>query len=97
MRLRPISLPGQRNNYDSLHQALAQEVSDSIAYRICRKLKDHFDASNRDSALFYADKCLTLASRNGFKLEMAESFSSKAFYLMLLYYVGNKKYIQYMM
>ncbi len=79
-----INAVGQRNNADSLKRGLKTAHTDSAAYMIQSSLAYYYAEVNRDSALYYADKCIVLAQKNNKKLNEARSMDLKGYVLMHL-------------
>ena len=69
----------QSSKLNSLHNALQQATTDSARYNVCTDLYFYYVELNRDSALFYAEKRLTLASANRIKIAEAAALLSFGF------------------
>ena len=82
--LLPIFAIGQKINIDSLKQALKTAPNDSVAFNLNYQLFINCRERNRDSALYYLEKCLTLTQRNNKLLDESLILSHKAFQLTQL-------------
>ena len=67
----------QKTKPDSLKQALKIASTDSARNNIFVELYSYYSESNRDSALFYAEKRHALAKQNNDKLAQASALSNK--------------------
>ena len=67
----------QKTKPDSLKQALKIATTDSDRNNIYVELLSYYSDVNKDSALFYADKCLALAKQNNDKLAEASYLTKK--------------------
>ena len=65
--LLPLGAKSQpkHKNIDSLSKALEVATTDSAKYFIYAAFITNYVETNRDSALFYNDKCMALSLRNG--------------------------------
>ncbi len=79
-----INVVGQQNNADSLKRVLKTAQTDSAVYGIQSSLVYYYTEVNRDSALYYADKCIMLAKKNNKTLDEARSLDLKGYVLMHL-------------
>jgi hypothetical protein len=59
----PVSSIAQGATIDSLKNILANSKSDSISYRACKFIYDHYEETNRDSAFHYAEKGITAGAK----------------------------------
>ena len=64
----------QKKRLDSLLQVYKMAKTDSVRHNTCVDLYFFYTEINRDSALFYAYKRLTLAKKNNYKLAEAFAF-----------------------
>jgi len=71
----------QQNLPDSLVRALKAGHNDSLSYRANHDAYLFFEEINKDSALFYNDRCLALSEKNGMKLVTARCLASKGYLL----------------
>jgi len=78
----PASSIAQGATIDSLKNILANSKDDSISYRACKFIYDHYEETNRDSAFHYAEKALLLAQKNNKKLAEIHSLDNKAYQLV---------------
>jgi two-component system NtrC family sensor kinase len=78
----PVSSIAQGATIDSLKNILANSKSDSISYRACKFIYDHYEETNRDSAFHYAKNALLLAQKNNKKLAEIHSLDNKAYQLV---------------
>jgi two-component system NtrC family sensor kinase len=69
---------------DSLYSQLKHVSSNAELYTIQNKLVDFYIEKNRDSALYFAERCISLAGKNNMLLDEAASLSSKGHALMYL-------------
>jgi two-component system NtrC family sensor kinase len=69
---------------DSLYSQLKHVSSNAELYTIQNKLVDFYIEKNRDSALYFAERCISLAGKNNMLLDEAASLSSKGHALMHL-------------
>ncbi len=69
----------QQNKPDSLQTILRNAISDSAKHNAYAELYWYYYEVNRDSALYYAEKRLTLARQNNQKLGEAAAFISKGY------------------
>lgn len=76
----------QNESVDSLKHAIETAKSDSARFVIFDKLADDYTEKNRDSALYYIDKCISLAERNNRQLEVARALDRKGY---VLYHLGK--------
>ncbi|WP_158638302.1 ATP-binding protein [Panacibacter ginsenosidivorans] len=74
---------------DSLRSAYLTATSDSAQYNTGKYLYDYYEESNKDSALYYAQQCLTLARRNDEILAEAYYMDNTAYQL-----IGLGKYAE---
>jgi two-component system, NtrC family, sensor kinase len=77
--LLPFNADAQLSNPDSLRRILQDATSDSARHYACVELYYFYLELNRDSALFYAEKRLTLAKQNNQKLAEAFALGSKGY------------------
>ncbi len=79
-----IAVQAQLPKADSLYSKLKHASSDAELYTIQNKLVDFYIEKNRDSALYFAERCISLARKNNMLLDEAASLSSKGHALMHL-------------
>jgi len=77
--LLPFFAKTQLSNPDSLRNILRNATTDSVRHNTCVELYYNYSEANRDSALFYAEKRLTLAKQNNQKLAEAFALVSKGY------------------
>ena len=77
--LLPFFAKAQQNKPDSLRTILQNTTTDSARHNACVDLYFYYFEVNRDSALFYAEKRLTLAKQNNQKLAEATALISKGY------------------
>ncbi len=77
--LLPFIAHAQQSKPDSLRKILQNASTDSARYNASVNLYFFFLEANRDSALFYAEKRLTLARKNNIALAEAAALISKAY------------------
>ena len=65
----PVFLKAQERLPDNMALALQKATNDSMRYAACEAAVYYFVELNRDSLLHYINECITLAQRNGQKLE----------------------------
>ena len=82
--LLPVVAMGQNFNVDSLKNALKTAPTDSVAFNLNIQLADYYKERNRDTALYYLEKCFVLALRNNKKLDEALVLSFKGYQFMHL-------------
>ncbi len=84
--LLPIFAFGQNSNIniDSLKQDLKTALNDSVSFNLNYQLFINCRERNRDSALYYLEKCLTLTQRNNKRLDESLILSHKGFQLTQL-------------
>jgi len=80
--LLPCLSTAQIDTIDSLKNVLVNSVNDSVRYRACKFIYDHYEETNRDSAFYYAGKALLLAQKNKKKLAQIHSLDNKAYQLI---------------
>ena len=73
-----------QNIADSLHRSLRAATTDSTRYIVCRGLYNFFEEKNRDSALYYADQCASLAHKNNKPLNEAFCLDIRGYQLLHL-------------
>ncbi len=69
----------QKTKPDSLKQALKIATTDSARNNIYVELLSYYNEVNRDSALFYAEKRLSLAKQNNYKTAEATTLTAKGY------------------
>ena len=79
-----IAMQAQLPKADSLYSKLKHASSDAELYTIQNKLVDFYIEKNRDSALYFAERCISVAGKNNMLLDEAASLSSKGHALMHL-------------
>ncbi len=82
--LLPTVAFSQQSNPDSLKQSLRTAGTDSARFMTSFKLASYYVEDNRDSALYYTDKCLALAEKNNHPLDVAAALDYKGYILMHL-------------
>ena len=80
--LLPTFASSQQKKPDSFQHALAMASTDSARFYINRQLSTYYAENNRDSALYYSEKCLKLAQNNNNNLFEASALSAKGYLLM---------------
>ena len=80
--LKPAISSAQKNNNNSLRQALENATTDSARFFILVALGTNFSEVNWDSALYYSDKSLLISVKNDKKIEEAYNLSFKGYILM---------------
>ena len=78
----PASLKAQERLPDNMALALQKASTDSMRYAACEAAVYFFVELNRDSLLYYVNECITLAHRNGQKLEEGWGLASRGYCLM---------------
>jgi len=69
---------------DSLYSVLQNAFDDSAKYKVQTLLTDFYIEKDRDSSIFFSNKCIDLANRNHKFLDVASSLSNKGHALMHL-------------
>jgi signal transduction histidine kinase len=77
--LLPFIANAQQSNLDSLRRSLQNATTDSARHNACVELYFYYLELNRDSALFYVEKRLTLARQNNQKLAEAFALGSQGY------------------
>ena len=77
--LLPVLSIGQQNFPDSLRKIFSNAKDDSVRYQAANNLYNYYEELNRDSAFFYADRCVELSHSNNKKLNEAYSLTRKAY------------------
>ncbi|MEO6868209.1 MAG: ATP-binding protein [Ginsengibacter sp.] len=72
-----ISVQAQPLKADSLYSKLKHASTDAELFSIQNKLVDFYIEKDRDSALYFVEKCLALAKKNNMLLDEATSLSNK--------------------
>ena len=62
------SITAQKVNIDSLKNGLRKAIDDSARYHVCHEIYGYYEEVDKDSALYYADKLITLAKQNNHPL-----------------------------
>jgi hypothetical protein len=75
----PVSGSAQQLSPDSLRKIYSGSESDSVRYKTAAHLYDHYEEINRDSAFFYADRCVDISRKNNKKLNEAFFLTRKAY------------------
>ncbi|HMI78013.1 MAG TPA: ATP-binding protein [Ferruginibacter sp.] len=83
------ALVNAQHSPDSLRNAYLNATEDSARYISGKYLYDHYEESNKDSALYYAEQDLMLARRHGQKLAEAYYLDNTAYQL-----IGMGKYAE---
>ena len=79
----------KHKNIDSLLKALKVANTDSAKYFIYAELITSYTETNRDSALFYNDKCMALSLKNGNLISYANELGFKGYQLSHLGKLGE--------
>jgi tetratricopeptide (TPR) repeat protein len=66
---------------DSTVRALKNAYNDSLRYRANYSAYFYFEETNKDTALFYANRMFLLAAKNNKKLAMADALNCKGYQL----------------
>jgi two-component system, NtrC family, sensor kinase len=74
----------QQSHLDSLRKALHAARTDSARYLRLGDFDDYYSEVNRDSAIYYADRALSIAKKNGRLLDEAYLLDGKGYELMHL-------------
>jgi len=76
-----LSFPGlaQPSTPDSLRRIYYNSQNDSVHYKAAIHLYDYYEEVNRDSAFFYADRCVQISRKNNKKINEAHVLSRKAY------------------
>ena len=77
--LLPVLSKAQQDLTDSLRAILVNAKEDSVIYETTNQLYDYYEELNRDSAFFYADRCVQISKKNNKKINEAYSLSRKAY------------------
>jgi two-component system NtrC family sensor kinase len=77
----PTLAVAQQQLPDSTLHALKNASTDSMRYRASHEAYLYFEEINRDSALYYTEKCLLLSKKNGKLLVTARGLASKGYIL----------------
>jgi two-component system NtrC family sensor kinase len=77
--LLPVLSQAQERLTDSLRAILVNAKEDSVIYETANQLYDYYEEQNRDSAFFYADRCVQISKKNNRKINEAYSLSRKAY------------------
>ncbi|MEO7266338.1 MAG: hypothetical protein ABIW38_15585, partial [Ferruginibacter sp.] len=72
-----IAVQAQPLNADSLYSKLKSASKDAELFSIQNKLVDFYIERDRDSALYFVEKCIALAKKNNMLLDEATSLSNK--------------------
>jgi two-component system, NtrC family, sensor kinase len=81
LTLLPLGICAQQHLPDSIRTALKNAANDSTRYRANLQASSYFEEINRDSALYYNERTLSLSQKNNKKLLIARSLASKAYQL----------------
>ena len=87
--LLPFLAFSQNKSPDSLQNALKIAKTDSARYMICKILVRYYTEKNWDSALYYAEKSVSIAETNNHSLDVASALDGKGYILMHLGKVGE--------
>jgi len=79
--LTPVLTHAQLHLPDSTVRALKNAYNDSLRYRANYSAYFYFEETNKDSALFYANRMFLLAAKNNKKLVMADALNCKGYQL----------------
>src|SRR5436190_11084005 len=66
--LLPVLSKAQQDLTDSLRAILVNAKEDSVIYETTNQLYDYYEELNRDSAFFYADRCVQISKKNNKKI-----------------------------
>src|SRR5262245_7710540 len=77
--LLPVLAGAQQNSADSLRRIYYSSKDDSVLYKAAIHLYDYYEELNRDSAFFYADRCVQLSRKNHKKINEAHVLTRKAY------------------
>jgi two-component system, NtrC family, sensor kinase len=77
----PVLAFAQEHLPDSNLRALKNASNDSMRYRASHEAYLYFEETNRDSALYYTEKCLSLSKKNNKQLATARALASKGYIL----------------
>ena len=79
--LLPVLATSQQSNPGDLKRQLVTAQHDSVRYEILGKLSDFYIEKKIDSALFFAEECLSIARKNNKKLNVAATLNGKGLFL----------------
>src|SRR5256885_2463967 len=76
-----FSMPvnAQQHIPDSLQQMFVRATDDSTRYYAARDIYTYYEEFNRDSALYYAEVCLSLSRNNNKKLNEVTALCQRAY------------------
>jgi two-component system, NtrC family, sensor kinase len=77
----PVLAIAQQHLPDSTLHALKNASNDSMRFRASQEAYLYFEEINRDSALYYTEKCLSLSKKNNKQLATARGLASKGYFL----------------
>src|SRR5258706_14050329 len=81
MLLIPAVLKAQQSLPDSTKIFLQNASNDSIRYRANTQAYNYFEERNRDSALYYEERCILLTRKNNKKLLEVSALDRKGYQL----------------
>jgi len=79
--LLPVCCRSQQSTIDSLERLLPTATTDSARFRLTSNIASKYGVTPYDSALYYTNKALFLAQKNGKKINEAEALYRKGFLL----------------
>src|SRR5579871_1757984 len=74
----------QQNGYDSLKRAFYVATTDSARFAILDAIAERYTENNFDSAIYYTEKAIGIASKNDKSLDQARALDLKGYNLMHL-------------
>jgi signal transduction histidine kinase len=77
----PLFYHSQQQNIDSLERLLPTATTDSTRYELFYNIASAYSYTHYDSALYYVNKALVFAQKNGKKLNEAAALSRKGYVL----------------
>ena len=75
----PVLGIAQQTNHDSLRKIYYSSKDDSVLFKAGVLLYEYYEEVNRDSAFFYADKCVEISRRNNKNINEAHILTRKAY------------------
>jgi hypothetical protein len=81
--LMPLFCCSQQKTIDSLKRLLSTATTDSARYQITGNMASNYSATRYDSGLYYTNKALLLARKNGKKINEASALAQTGFLLGL--------------
>src|SRR5579863_2487955 len=77
----PVLTHAQQHLPDTIRQAIKAAANDSLQYKANHEASLYFEEVNKDSALYYNNKCLVLSEKDQKKLVTARCLASKGYLL----------------